>query len=297
VKGLGRRLEKLVLGLGVLSGRRGVRASVIGTAVLVAVVATSVGAYHVAPRTIGHPQLADATADSPSASPSASASPSDSIDVAGGGGKNIVQVSNKQDGRLLVDGRVQLNTIPAPRVAPVNIAGAFSSCTDCQTVALAFQVSLYKIGAPYVTPQNAAVAVNYACTRCVTIAVAKQWVIPVDDPTNPPQDARAMVTDMNRELAGMRSRQTSAGEAITAIDDVVNRYNNLVGFLTTKTSTATDSTTPGATASPPTPSPDSASPSPDATGVSPTPTSSPTAQSQPTPTPSPSDSPSPGPSP
>jgi putative peptide zinc metalloprotease protein len=295
VKRFGRRFEKLILRLGSVSARRRVRVGVVGTAMLLAVVATGVGAYHVAPSTIGHAQLADATADSPSASPS----PSDSINVAGGGGKNIVQVSNKQDGRLLVDGRVQLNTIPAPRVAPVNIASAFSSCTDCQTVALALQVDLYQSGATFFTPQDAAVAVNYACTRCVTIAIAKQWVIPVDDPTNPPQDVRAMVTAMNGELAGMRSRQTTADEAVSAIENVVSQYSELVADLTTKTSRSTDSTTPGATASPPSPSADSASPSPDATGVSPTPTSSPTAQSQPTPTPtpSPSDSPSPGPSP
>jgi putative peptide zinc metalloprotease protein len=57
-----------------------------------------------------------------------------------------------------------------------NEAWALASCTNCTTVAVAFQVVLVVGYAQVVTPINAAVAVNYACDACHTAAVALQLV-------------------------------------------------------------------------------------------------------------------------
>ena len=64
---------------------------------------------------------------------------------------------------------------------PKNIAVAEGQCTDCATLAIAVHVFLYQRGAPSIQPQNIALAINNACTRCVTFAYAFQFVIPVDN--------------------------------------------------------------------------------------------------------------------
>jgi putative peptide zinc metalloprotease protein len=58
-----------------------------------------------------------------------------------------------------------------------NTAYAAASCSDCRTVAVAFQV-LFVVGyAQVITPINDAVAVNYQCTSCTTNALAVQLAV------------------------------------------------------------------------------------------------------------------------
>src|SRR5213082_678531 len=109
-----------------------------------------------------HALRADDVTSPPAASPSPDTSP---LPDANAGAKNIVQVKNFEDGRLKVEGRIQLGHEPGPQAGPVNIALAYSSCTDCQTLAVALQINLVNRNASVITPQNAAVAVNGACTR------------------------------------------------------------------------------------------------------------------------------------
>src|SRR5437762_14004720 len=74
---------------------------------------------------------------SPTATASTTAASASTLPGANAGGKNVVQVVNRSDGAFRVDGKVQLNRIPAPNAGPVNLAMAYSQCTNCQTLALA----------------------------------------------------------------------------------------------------------------------------------------------------------------
>ena len=64
-------------------------------------------------------------------------------------------------------------------VLNVNEAHAYASCSNCVTVAVAFQVVLIMDDAHVVVPQNLAVAANYDCYRCITAAIASQLVLSV----------------------------------------------------------------------------------------------------------------------
>ena len=61
-------------------------------------------------------------------------------------------------------------------VDATNAAVAWASCDACQTVAAAIQVVLVMGNPTSVEPQNLALAVNYQCTDCETLASAYQWV-------------------------------------------------------------------------------------------------------------------------
>ncbi len=65
-------------------------------------------------------------------------------------------------------------------VLNVNEAYAFASCSDCVTVAVAFQVVLIVGRADVIVPQNLSGAVNYNCFQCISAAIASQLVVTVD---------------------------------------------------------------------------------------------------------------------
>lgn len=243
-----------------------------------------------APSTTGVPSGAPA---SPSASDEAV---SISENALGAGGNNVVMINNHQDDSLRVKGSVQLNRINAPNVAPQNLARAYSSCTDCETLAVAMQVNLIRRDTNRVVPANAAVAINYQCTRCRTIAVALQYTLSVDDPMQTPHDVRQLVRQMDLELREIARAADSLSEAIERINGVIGRFVALADSLDDQRDEAADSTTPGATDESDPPSP-SATPS--ATPVaSAEPTPTPEAEATLTPTPRPSEgTPSPSPSP
>ena len=105
----------------------------------------------------------------------------------GGGARNVVVLENHVDGRLTTRGQVQLNRIPGPTAGPANVASANTSCTDCQGLAVAFQINLISRGASSITPENAATAINAGCTRCThDHPHAREYVGARDDPNTEP---------------------------------------------------------------------------------------------------------------
>jgi len=188
---------------------------------------------------------------------------------------NIVRVKNTDDGRFLARSSVVLDRVGGKTVDARNEAWAESTCTDCQTVAVALQVVVYKRGAPTVTPLNLAVALNIRCTRCVTVALAFQYVIPVgkDDeegPTKVPSSVRQLIRELDRELDYFEQftnvRQIDPAEAERRLVSIIDKHATLKQYL----SAMRDEKTIGDTGSP------SPSPSP-GTGASPSPTATPSA--------------------
>jgi putative peptide zinc metalloprotease protein len=93
---------------------------------------------------------------------------------------NLVHVVNQSGGDVMRDS-VAVATNPAPRVANVNAAVAYASCTDCWTVAVAVQIVLIGPDVSDFQPVNAAVALNVLCVRCDTFAYATQVVASAPD--------------------------------------------------------------------------------------------------------------------
>ena len=95
-------------------------------------------------------------------------------------------------------------------VLNVNEAHAYASCSNCVTVAVAFQVVLIMDNAQVVVPQNLSVAANYDCYRCITAAIASQLVLSVNGDTGRGAAARAQgglgPVDRVRAEASRRTR-------------------------------------------------------------------------------------------
>ncbi|MGI8856252.1 MAG: hypothetical protein ACR2JW_10910 [Thermomicrobiales bacterium] len=185
---------------------------------------------------------------------------------------NIVKVNNKTDNRLRVKAKIQLNRIPGDTVEPQNDAEAYGSCTDCQTFAVALQIDLRSRTATTVAPQNVAVALNVKCTRCTTVADAYQYVVPVDDPMQVPDNVKDLINQMQQQLnAVAHDKDETVGDAEAKINAVIAQFKDLGQSLYQQRDQKSDDDSPGATVPP------------DATVLTPTPTTAP--QNTPTPTP------------
>jgi putative peptide zinc metalloprotease protein len=115
-----------------------------------------------------------------------------------GEGDNQALAVNTTDGGTLYDVAFALVYADEDTVLNTNEAYALSSCTGCQTVAVAFQVVLVLGEANVVVPQNLSAAVNYACVQCVTYALATQLVLTVSGPLG--ADTTARLDQLWKEL-------------------------------------------------------------------------------------------------
>lgn len=191
----------------------------------------------------------------------------------GGGSNNIVKVQNKTDNRLRVKAKIQLNHIPGDNVQPVNYAEAIGSCMNCQTFAVALQIDLRSRTATTVAPQNAAVALNIKCTGCTTVADAYQYVVPVDDPTQTPDNVKELINQMQRQLnASAHDKDETVADAEAKINAIITQFMDLGQSLYQQRDQNDGDTSPDATVPPDavvlTPSPAATMPQSTAPGTS-----------------------------
>jgi putative peptide zinc metalloprotease protein len=192
------------------------------------------------------------------------AAPPSLADDAPGADDNVAVAVNTEDGasvfRLAFSVRLVANGV----IDEANRAIALASCTDCQTVALAFQVVLVWGDANVAVPENQAVAYNDQCAECFTFASATQIVLGFDGPVRFTDDGRRRLAELYRALGDLED-QIGELEPAQLLAAVTAAKNELVAILseelvavpagseeasTTTTSTAPESTTSTTAASP-----------------------------------------------
>lgn len=171
--------------------------------------------------------------------------------LSAGGAHNVVRVQNPTGGDLKVRGSAQINHVSGPTAAPVNCALAqngvladFSptvpptpACVGCQSVAVALQIDLIRLDARTIAPRNIALAENLRCERCTAVALAFQYVLQVEDPSQIPPDAAAVVRSLDDELQSLQTRHNlSPAAAADEIVAVIRQFNQLAASLDTQRS-------------------------------------------------------------
>jgi putative peptide zinc metalloprotease protein len=198
----------------------------------------------------------------------------------------------------VTDGSAALNT---------NSAYAFTSCTHCASVAVAFQVVLVVGDNHVAAPQNLAGALNYHCVNCLSYALAQQLFVTLGQPLS--GSATQQLDALWAQIAAYGDQIAAGAVPLSDIQATLNGYEQQIkaiietdepGTFATPSATASGARTSTAAASS---SPSSSStPTAGTTAPAPAPTtssgttgssSSPTASS----TSSPSDSMSPSASP
>lgn len=140
----------------------------------------------------------------------------------GGGDVNQAVAVNTEDGASLFRMAFSVKRVADGVVDQENAAVALASCTDCRTVALAFQVVLVMGGADVVVPTNQAVAYNNQCAECLTFASATQIVVGVDGPVRLTGDGIKQLLEIQRRLRDLEGRidQLTAAELVTEVSQI-----------------------------------------------------------------------------
>jgi hypothetical protein len=90
----------------------------------------------------------------------------------------------------------------------------------------------------------------------VTVAIAYQFSISVDDPKATPKEVRDLVKDMDRELRAISNDESiNVIEAANRLDAVIARYVTLTADLVRQRDTAQEETSPDASSAPTEPPP------------------------------------------
>jgi putative peptide zinc metalloprotease protein len=105
----------------------------------------------------------------------------DDDDDNGRRGQNYAIAVNTDDGSSLIEFSFQVVTFRGDTLDHTNVAIAYSSCEECRTIAVAFQIVVAMDSPSTVTPTNLALAINFECTSCETFASAYQFVVGGDN--------------------------------------------------------------------------------------------------------------------
>lgn len=109
-----------------------------------------------------------------------------------------------------------------------NAAAAVSSCTDCTTVALSFQVLLLFTESDEVTPENLALALNVGCSLCETLASAYQFVLTTGGVVRFTPEGSRRLQEIHRQLLALRGSELGVEELQAEVDRLADELRDVL---------------------------------------------------------------------
>jgi putative peptide zinc metalloprotease protein len=161
-------------------------------------------------------------------------------------GDNQALAVNTTDGSVMYDVSFSLVWADGSAALNKNEAYAFASCTDCRTVAVAFQVVLVAGQVDVVVPQNLSGALNYGCVRCVTQALATQLVVSVPGELTDAQNAQLAAVWKQLQAFGAHIQDVPLAELRSRLDDFAQQ---ILGIVAPDAGAVTTTPTSGASSS------------------------------------------------
>lgn len=264
------------------------RPAVVALAGLVSLAALLSGGLVVARAVDGTPVAESTSADAPDAA----------TGTVSAGDDNVAGAVNTKDGKTVYAIKLKIVQTSADTVDSNNVAAAVASCTDCTTVAIAFEGVIISGPATTIEPTNLALAYNVNCSGCTTLAEAYQKVVQTSTRVRITGEGRREIAAVRKELNDLRHSDLPYDDIVAKVEVLEQRFaavltNELVPVGTTTEAPPADATdvsdTPPSSASEPS---DAAAPT-----ASESPAETPSETPSAGPTGSPSTSPSADPSP
>ena len=136
----------------------------------------------------------------------------------GGGGDNTAVAVNTRDGSSVF--RISFNILrsSSDTIDNTNAAIAFASCEGCETVAIAWQVVLVSSDPSTVSPENYAIAINFECSDCATLASAYQWALGTDGNVHFTAEGNQAIAEIRQALQELRRSGLSIVEIQAELD-------------------------------------------------------------------------------
>jgi putative peptide zinc metalloprotease protein len=133
--------------------------------------------------------------------------------ASGNGDDNVAAGVNTTDGRTVYAIRLKIVQVTGETVDAANAAAAVNSgCSDCTTVAIAFEGVLV-VGSPSdFEPTNLALAMNVNCSGCTAFADAYQQVVQRSTRVRITGEGRRKVAALRQDLESLRTADLSLEE-------------------------------------------------------------------------------------
>jgi putative peptide zinc metalloprotease protein len=180
-------------------------------------------------------------------------------------GDNAAISVNTKDGTTVFKVAFAIRHVMGDVVDQTNGAVAYSSCTDCAAVAIAFEIVLVEGSPSTATPTNVAIAFNENCDTCVAVAEAYQFVLGTGGLVHFDAEGNRILSEIRRELHSLRKEDLTIEQLQARLDSIAARMadvlaNHLVPVgkkqspqTETTATTPTTSTTPETTTAATTP--------------------------------------------
>jgi putative peptide zinc metalloprotease protein len=164
---------------------------------------------------------------------------------------NAAIAVNTKDGTTVFKVAFAIRHVMSDVVTETNGAVAYNSCSDCASVAIAFEIVLVEDDASVVSPTNVAIAYNENCTACVAVAEAYQFVLGTGGVVHFDAEGNKILADIRRELHTLKKQDLTLDQLQAMLDDIAARMadvlqNHLVAVGPSRpdqTATTTDTTT------------------------------------------------------
>ena len=136
---------------------------------------------------------------------------------------NAAIAINVRDGTSVFRLAFSIKRVAGDVVDSTNAAVAFSSCTDCTSTAIAIEVVLITGDASTVTPTNLALAYNFECQSCISIANAYQFVFSTGGQVHFTAEGNQELARIRQDLEALRKQDLTPDELQARLEDIVTR--------------------------------------------------------------------------
>jgi putative peptide zinc metalloprotease protein len=143
---------------------------------------------------------------------------------------NTAIAVNTKDGTTLFKVSFKIVRANQDVVDNGNAAVAISSCTDCQSIAAAYEIVLVFSDPSVVSPVNLALAENVDCQTCVAFAAASQWLLGTGGPVHFTAEGNQLLAGIKQRLNDLSKQDGLTLEELQAALDQI--AGDIVGVLT-----------------------------------------------------------------
>jgi putative peptide zinc metalloprotease protein len=133
---------------------------------------------------------------------------------------NAAIAVNTKDGTTVFKVAFAIRHVMGDVVDQTNAAVAYSSCTDCAAVAIAFELVLVAGNPDTVTPTNLAIAINENCDTCVAVAEAYQFVLGTGGIVHFDAEGNRMLADIRQRLRSLKKEDLTIQQLQAILDDM-----------------------------------------------------------------------------
>jgi putative peptide zinc metalloprotease protein len=142
---------------------------------------------------------------------------------------NVAIAVNTKDGATVFKVAFAIRHVMKDVVDETNAAVAYNSCTDCASVAIAFELVLIDGSPRVVEPQNIAIAFNENCDTCVAVAEAYQFVLGGGTgPLHFDSDGNRILAEIRKELHSLRKEDLTIEQLQARLDAIAARIQDVL---------------------------------------------------------------------